>query len=82
MKKIDFDLDDLTNGALKRLVRTLLTTSDAEEEKIMRQLLKRAKKKPEEDKNDLADLVEEKRGKAPKIEVEVEEGEDDNEEDS
>lgn len=82
MKKIDFDLDDLTSGALKRLVRTLLATSDAQEEKIMRQLLERAKKKPKEDKNDLADLVEEKRGKAPKIEVEAEEDEDKDEEDS
>ena len=64
--RIDFDLDDLTNSALKRLVKQLLTASDDEEKAIMDKLAKRAAKG---DKNDLADLVEEKRGKpnAPKV---------------
>lgn len=59
--RIDFDLDDLTNSALKRLVKQLLTADDREEKAIMERLGKRAKGKAE--KNDLADLVEETRGK-------------------
>lgn len=58
--RIDFDLDDLTNSALKRLVKQLLTASDEEEKKIMDKLAKRSKK-PE--KNELADLDEEMHGK-------------------
>lgn len=62
--RIDFDLDDLTNSALKRMVKQLLTASDSEEKAIMDKLKKRA-----EGKNDLADLVEESRGKpnTPKV---------------
>lgn len=56
--KIDFDLDDLTNSALKRLVKQLLTASDSEEKAILDRLSKRAGKK-----NDLADLDEEMHGK-------------------
>lgn len=67
---MNLDLDDLTNSALKRLVKQLLTASDAEEKSILEQLMAKAKGKPKEAKNDLADLVEEKRGKAPKIPVE------------
>jgi hypothetical protein len=69
------DLDDLTNAALKRMVKQLLMAEDGEEQKILASMGKK-KKKPE--KNELADLKEETRGKAPKIEVE----EDDMEEDS
>lgn len=58
--RIDFDLDDLTNSALKRLVKQLLTASDSEEKAIMDKLAKRSKK---EGKNDLADLDEEMHGK-------------------
>jgi len=65
-----FDLDDLTNSALKRMVRQLLTASDDEEKSILEQLMAKAKGTPKEAKNDLADLVEEKRGKSPKIPVE------------
>lgn len=57
MKRIDFDLDDLTNAALKRLVKQLLTADEAEEKKIMSRLSKRS------EKNDLADLDEEMHGK-------------------
>lgn len=67
---MNLDLDDLTNSALKRMVKQLLTASDAEEKSILEQLMAKAKGKPKEAKNDLADLVEEKRGKAPKIPVE------------
>lgn len=57
MRKVDFDLDDLTNAALKRLVKQLLMADEAEEKKIMSRLGKRA------EKNDLADLDEEMHGK-------------------
>lgn len=80
MKKLNLDLDDLTNAALKRMVKQLLTASDSEEQSILDQLMEKAKgqpsgdkpakRKPSEGKNDLADLVEEKRGKAPRIPVE------------
>jgi hemerythrin superfamily protein len=61
--RIDFDLDDLTNSALRRMVKQLLTANEAEEKKILDRLNKRASK------NDLADLVEEKRGKPNTPEV-------------
>jgi len=66
--KLNFDLDDLTNAALKRMVKQLLTASDADEKSILEQLNQRAKGKPE--KNDLADLDEEMHGKpdTPKVE--------------
>jgi hypothetical protein len=71
MAKIDFDLDDLTNSALKRLVKQLLIADEAEEKKIMSRLGKRA------EKNDLADLDEEMHGKPDTPEVEDEDiGED------
>ena len=59
MARIDFDLDDLTNAALKRLVKQLLVADDAEEQKIVKRLGKKSK----EDKNELADLDEEMHGK-------------------
>ena len=58
MARIDFDLDDLTQAGLKRLVKQLLSASDKEEQKIIAKL---GKSKPE--KNDLADLDEEMHGK-------------------
>jgi hemerythrin superfamily protein len=61
--RIDFDLDDLTNSALRRMVKQLLTANEAEEKKILDKLNQRASK------NDLADLVEEKRGKPNTPEV-------------
>lgn len=67
MAKIDLDLDDLTNAALKRMVKQLLMAGEGEEEKILSSLSKKAKKEP---KNELADLKEETKGKAPRIEVE------------
>jgi hypothetical protein len=68
MTKINFDLDDLTNAALKRMVKTLLTASDGEEKSILEKLNQKAKGKPE--RNDLADLDEEMHGKpnTPKVE--------------
>ena len=70
MAKIDLDLDDLTNAALKRMVKQLLIAEDGEEDKILSSLSKQQKKKKKEDKNELADLKEETKGKAPRIEVE------------
>ncbi len=62
MARIDFDLDDLTNAALKRLVKQLLVADDAEEKRIVKKLGKKTGDSREE-KNDLADLHEEKHGK-------------------
>jgi hypothetical protein len=62
MKRVDFDLDDLTNAALKRLVKQLLVADDKEERKIIDRLGKKSGgDKP--DRNDLADLDEEMHGK-------------------
>lgn len=77
MAKIDLDLDDLTNAALKRMVKQLLIAEDGEEDKILSSLSKQQKKKKKEDKNELADLKEETKGKAPIVEVEDDEMEDD-----
>lgn len=74
MAKIDLDLDDLTNAALKRMVKKLLIAEEGEEKKILAELSKQ-RKKPE--KNELADLKEETKGKAPRIEVEDDEMEED-----
>ena len=61
MARIDFDLDDLTQAGLKRLVKQLLAASDEEEKKIVAKLGKDEKAKSQ--KNDLADLDEEMHGK-------------------
>lgn len=67
MARIDFDLDDLTQAGLKRLVKQLLAASDKEEQKIVAKLGKHSaseeKGKPPKQKNDLADLDEEMHGK-------------------
>lgn len=62
--KVNLDLDDLTNAALKRLVKQLLSADEDEEKAIMQRLSKR---KPA--KNDLADLDEEMHGapNTPKV---------------
>ena len=77
MAKLNFDLDDLTNAALKRMVKQLLTASDADEKSILEQLSKKAASKPP--KNDLADLDEEMHGRphTPMVEDDdIEEGEE------
>lgn len=71
VKRIDFGVDDLTKSALKRLVTQLLAASDGQEKQILDSL---AQKKQAE-KNDLADLVEEKRGKPRVIDPMDEEAE-------
>jgi hypothetical protein len=63
MPKIDFDLNDLTNSALRRMVRQLLSATDSEEKAILNRL-----SKPK--KNDLADLDEEMHGKPNTPEIE------------
>jgi hypothetical protein len=68
MANINFDLDDLTNNALKRMVKQLLTASDADEKSILEKLGKKAKQAPP--KNDLADLDEEMHGKPNTPQVE------------
>jgi hypothetical protein len=78
MNKVNLDLDDLTNAALKRMVKQLLTSSDADEQSILEKLDRRAKK-PE--KNDLADLDEEMHGKPNTPEVEPDDPKEDEEDD-
>ncbi len=67
--KMNFSVDDLTKSALKRLVEQLLASSEGDEKKILEQLAQKADK----ERNDLADLVEEKRGKPAGIDPEAEE---------
>lgn len=61
MSIVNLDLDDLTNTALKRLVKQLLVADDKEERKIIDRLGKKSGGKPA--RNDLADLDEEMHGK-------------------
>jgi len=67
MARIDFDLDDLTQAGLKRLVKQLLAASDEDEKKIVAKLGKQSaaeeKAEGKKQKNDLADLDEEMHGK-------------------
>jgi len=68
MARVEFDLDDLTNAALKRLVKQLLVAGDGQEQRILAQLSKTQKaeketKKTKVEKNELADLDEEMHGK-------------------
>lgn len=65
--RIDFELDDLTNSALKRLVKQLLAANDSEEKAILEKLAKKAGTPP---KNDLADLHDEMHGKPNTPDVE------------
>jgi hypothetical protein len=62
MARLDFDLDDLTQAGLKRLVKQLLAASDEEEKEIIAKLSK-DEKSPKKEKNDLADLDEEMHGR-------------------
>ena len=69
--KMNLGVDDLTKGALKRLVAELLAASDGEEQRILDRLAKQDES--DKERNDLADLVEEKRGKPATIDAEDEE---------
>ena len=81
MARIDFDLDDLTQAGLKRLVKQLLAASDEEEKKIVAKL-GRSEEKSEgkKEKNDLADLHDEMHGKPNTPMVEDDDGPKDGEE--
>jgi hypothetical protein len=79
MARIDFDLDDLTQAGLKRLVKQLLSASDEEEKKIIAKLGK-GEKSDKQPKNDLADLDEEMHGKPNTPMVEDDDGPEDGEE--
>jgi hypothetical protein len=79
MARIDFDLDDLTQAGLKRLVKQLLSASDEEEKKIIAKLGK-GEKSDKQPKNDLADLDEEMHGKPNTPMVEDDDGPKDGEE--
>lgn len=67
--KVNFSVDDLTKSALKRLVEQLIASGEGEEKKILDQLSQDSDKERE----DLANLVEEKRGKPAAIESEDDE---------
>ena len=75
-QQMALDLDDLTNAALKRLVKQLLTTKDGDEESILQKLTGKDKKEEKPEKNELADLDEEMHGKANVPMVEEDEGEE------
>lgn len=72
--RMDLGVDDLTKSALKRLVTQLLSASEGEEKRILDQLA--TQEKSDKERNDLADLVEEKRGKPAAISAEDDEGEE------
>lgn len=66
--------DDLSVPAMRRIIRQLLTADDGDEDEILNQL---SQKKRQPEPNDLADLVEEKRGKPRVIDPMDEEAEED-----
>lgn len=72
--RMDFGVDDLTKSALKRLVTQLLAASEGEEKRILDQLA--TQEKSDKERNDLADLVEEKRGKPAAISADDDEEEE------
>lgn len=72
--RMDLGVDDLTKSALKRLVTQLLSASEGEEKRILDQLA--TQEKSDKERNDLADLVEEKRGKPAAISAEDDEEEE------
>lgn len=80
MARIDFDLDDLTQAGLKRLVKQLLAASDDEEKNIAAKLGKSSEATSKKPKNDLADLDEEMHGKPNTPMVEDDDGPLDGEE--
>jgi hypothetical protein len=70
MKKLNVDLDDFKTSTLKRIIKQLLVAPEGDEEQILSQLSQgasRSKADAEKESNDLADLVEEKRGKPGRI---------------
>lgn len=69
--KMNFSVGDLTKGALQRLVEQLLAANDGEEKAILESLSQR--EVADKERNDLADLVEEKRGKPSRVTPEEEE---------
>lgn len=66
-KKLRLSVQDLKESTLRRLVEELLTADEGEEEKILRKLSDADIEEADKERNDLADLKEEKRGAAPKI---------------
>jgi hypothetical protein len=62
---------DLTRNALQRLVEQLLEANEGEEQRILDRLANQ--EADDKERNDLADLVEEKRGKPSTVTAEDEE---------
>jgi hypothetical protein len=63
MAHVNLDLDDLTNAALKRLVKQLISSDEKGQEKLLKKLGPHNAKEEKAEKNDLADLHEEMHGK-------------------
>lgn len=57
--RVELEIDDLTKGALKKLVKTLMSADDREK------ALDKAKEDEEKESEDRANLKEEKNGKGP-----------------
>lgn len=68
-KQVHFSVGDLTKSAMQRIIEQLVMADDGEEEKVLAQLAQDSDKERE----DLANLVEEKRGKPAAIESEDDE---------
>lgn len=62
---------DLTRNALQRLVEQLLEANEGEEQRILDRLA--SQEADDKERNDLADLVEEKRGKPAAVNADDEE---------
>jgi|688.fasta_scaffold2642881_2 hypothetical protein len=65
VKKLSFRPKDLTKDALERIVQELLAADEGQEQQILDRLSQR--EAADKETNDLADLVEEKRGKPNSI---------------
>lgn len=70
-RNIRISLDDMTTSALKRIVMQLASADEEEEKKILASLADNSSD-PLKESNDLADLTEEKRGKAKPVSMDDE----------
>lgn len=75
LNKVTFDVDEMldnfTRDGMKKFIKKLLGASAAEERELLSRLDERAAS-PAKESDDLADLKEEKRGKASPVDTEDE----------
>jgi hypothetical protein len=75
LNKVTFDVDEMLDGftrdGMKKFIKKLLTASASEERELLSRLDERAAS-PAKESDDLADLKEEKRGKASPVDTEDE----------